>query len=324
MVGTVSAASRLMTRRRTLALAAGTAAAATGQRALSQSLTALRLASPPDDNTRAALYAIHAGIFKKYGLDVALQRMNSGAATAAAVASGAVDIGKTSLVALLQAHERGIPFLMIAGSGLFETAKPTSGFIVAKSGPIGTIAELAGKTISVPSLGSIDQVAIAAWVQHAGGDPSTLKFVELPTAAALAAIENGRIDGANVQTPVLGDAEQSGKVRVLGYPFSVIADRFLLSAWFASAAYAAHNGPTIHRFIGALREATAYVTANPAATGPLLAAYSGIPEAVIDRMQRQPLTVQLDPQEIEPVLDIAVKYKLLKQRFPVASLLLPS
>lgn len=315
----VSAFRRRFTRSRAIELCAGAIALSSAPSvAFSQQLTPLRLGSPPDDNTGAALYGIQAGIFKKYGLDVSIQKMNSGAATAAAVVGGAIDIGKTSLVALLQAHQRGIPLLMVAGSGLFETSHPTSGFVVVKDGPIGSIPDLNGQTISCPSLGSIDQVAIEAWVAKAGGDSASLRFIELPTSAALAAVENNRVAGANVQNPVFADAQRNPKLRVLGYPFGVIANRFLLSAWFASQSYVSGNKETIRRFVRALTEATEYASAHPDATAPLLADYSGIKASVIEGMQRQPLTVALAPKEIEPVIDISVKYNLLKSTFPVA------
>lgn len=315
----MSVRDRTLTRRAATAIL--TSAALLAQRpAASQPLRTLRLASPPDDNTSAALYGIHAGVFTKHGLDVQLQKLNNGAATAAAVAGGSVDLGKTSLIALLQAHERGLPFVMVAGSGLFDIDKPTAGFVVAADGPIRKIADLDQQTVSTPSIGDIDQVAMSAWIDRGGGDASTVHFIELPTAAALAAIEAGRTAGANVQNPVFAQARQNPKLRVLGYPFGAIAPRFLLSAWFGTASFATANAETLRTFVAALREATAYASAHSEATAPLLSAYSGIPTATIDAMQRQPLTADLDPKEIQPVLDICLKGKLLKKSFPVADL----
>lgn len=288
-----------------------------------QQLATLRLASPADDNTSAALYAIQAGVFAKYGLDVSIQRMNNGAATAAAVVGGAIDLAKTSLIALFQAHERGIPFVMVAGGGLFEVDKPTAGFIVAVDSPIVTIPDLNGRTISTPSLGDIDQISMTTWIDRDGGDASTVHFIELPLTAALPAIETGRIAGSNVQNPAFAEAQLSHKFRVLGIPFSVIANRFLLSSWFGTTEFVAKNAATVRQFVSALREAVAYATAHPEATAPLLSAYSGIPASTIDAMQRQPMTAALDPRDVQPVLDIAVKGGLVKKSFPVAELFAP-
>jgi NitT/TauT family transport system substrate-binding protein len=295
-----------------------------GSAAAAQPLTPLRLASPPDDNTSSALYGISAGIFKNSGLDVTLQKMNSGAATAAAVAGGAVDLGKGSLIALLEAHARGVPFVMVAGSGLFLVEKPTAAFVVAKDGPIKKIADLNGTTVSAPSLGSIDQIAVQAWIARGGGDGSSVKFVELPSSAVLPAITAGRISGANVQNPIFAQAEAGGTMRVLGYPFEVIAKRWLVAAWFGLRDYVARNAVTVQHFVQGLRAATLYASAHPSATAPLLAAYSGISQQTILSMQRQPLTAALVPAEIAPVLDIAVKYKLIPSAFPVTDLFAPT
>ena len=50
---------------------------------------------------------------------------------------------------LAAAVERGLPFALIAGAGLYSTAKPTSMMIVAKNSPLKTAKDLSGKTVAV-------------------------------------------------------------------------------------------------------------------------------------------------------------------------------
>ena len=63
-------------------------------------------------------YAMRAGLFERAGIKVEYSRMTSGAHAAAAVAGGGLDIGSTSLLALILGHARGLPFTIIAPSGL--------------------------------------------------------------------------------------------------------------------------------------------------------------------------------------------------------------
>src|ERR1039458_1383567 len=57
-----------------------------------------------DDLARPLLYAVDAGLFKKVGLDVEIVKLANGAAVAAAVAGGALDLGKGSALTPVQAY----------------------------------------------------------------------------------------------------------------------------------------------------------------------------------------------------------------------------
>src|SRR6202034_2724162 len=56
-----------------------------------------------DDLVRPLLYAVDAGLFKKAGLDVEIVKLANGAAVAAAVAGGSLDLGKGSALTPVQA-----------------------------------------------------------------------------------------------------------------------------------------------------------------------------------------------------------------------------
>ena len=70
----------------------------------------------------------------------------------------------------------------------------------AKSG-ITRPAELAGRRVAVNSLGAAGDVTIMAAVEKDGGDPSTIKFVEVAFPDAPAQLEAGNIDAAWVPEP---------------------------------------------------------------------------------------------------------------------------
>src|SRR5271155_5503136 len=106
-----------MSRASSLAVIGSTALA--GQTA---ALTTLRAGAVPADSLSPILYAIRTGMFEKAGLQVELQTLGGGDAVAQAVVGGALDIGLTSLVAVMQAHVRGIPVGIIAPGGLWVDA----------------------------------------------------------------------------------------------------------------------------------------------------------------------------------------------------------
>ncbi len=66
----------------------------------SQSMQALHLQTIPFDAGSQVFYAKDMGFFAKQGLDVTIDPVNNGPAIAAAVASGAVDIGFSNAVSI--------------------------------------------------------------------------------------------------------------------------------------------------------------------------------------------------------------------------------
>ena len=65
--------------------------AAVAAPALAADLTTVRIAGTPDADLVGALWGAHSGLFARAGLDVQVQRLNSGAAVSAGVIGGSVD-----------------------------------------------------------------------------------------------------------------------------------------------------------------------------------------------------------------------------------------
>jgi len=267
------------------------------------------------------LYGVQAGLFKKAGLDVQVQSVSSGSAAAAAVAGGALDIGKSSLISLISAHVRSIPFSLVAPSGLYTSAAPVAALVVPKTSGIKNGADFAGKTISASSLQDLMAVATQAWIDGHGGSATAVRILELPSSAVPAALDEGRIDGATVVYPALAEALDGGKVKVLGYSFSAIAERFLIAAFFCTNDYIAKNADVIRRYNAALHEAIVYTNAHHAETLPMIANFSKIPEATLAKMTRSTSATGLVPAEIQPLIDAAAKYKVIAQGFPAQELI---
>src|ERR1700722_11819582 len=116
---------------RSMFLALGSAAIATRPAAAqAPALRHLTVASAQDADAVACLYAQEAGLFRKAGLDVTLTPNASGSAIASAVIGGAVDIGKSSLTALITAYSKGIAIVLVAPSALYNVDSPVTGTIV--------------------------------------------------------------------------------------------------------------------------------------------------------------------------------------------------
>jgi NitT/TauT family transport system substrate-binding protein len=300
-----------------LAVAAGTRAAR------AQARVAIRCSSAPDDDVSSVLYAIDTGMFRKAGLDVTIERGNSGAAIAAAVAGGAIDLGKSSVVSLISAHVRGLPFVLVAGAALYRAEHPIVAMLAAKDGSVVGPKDVPGKTIAVPALNDLYAIANAAFVDAVGGAWHDIKYVELPSAASPAAVLAHRIDAVTVTTPVLVSAMETGKFRIVGYPFSSIAKRFVQAAWFSTRDFANRNFDAVATFRHVVAESAAIINAKPSESTNVLAAFSHEDVEMIARMPRATAIGPIDHRLLQPPIDAAAKYGGIPAPFDARDMLAP-
>jgi NitT/TauT family transport system substrate-binding protein len=309
--------------RRSQVLAGATLAALGAALPARAANTSLTVGATLDDDIAATLYGIAAGTFARAGIDLHVNPVLSGAVGASAVASGALQIAKSSTIAIVAAHARGLPFVIIAPSVVFTADRPTSGLIVKKDSPLTPGKDFNGKTIGVSSLVDARVIAIKAWIDQNGGDARTLKFIEVPASAVNAAVDAGRIDATVVSLTQLGEAMSSGLFKNLGEPNAAIGKRYIVNTWYTTRDFLAQNGDIVRRFLAGLLPAVTYANAHPAEMTPYLAAFAKLDESVLHNMTHSVIATKLVPGEYQPVIDAAAKYGFIDKAFPARDLLLP-
>lgn len=308
-----------MTRRRALAAAAFTLDAA---RAAAQGpgTTTIRVASTPNDDATSLVYGIQAGLFRDAGLEVVFQKANSGAAVAAAVAAGALDIGKSSTIPIVSAHARAIPFAAIAPCSLHHDHSLDSALVVANDGPR-SARELNGKIVSVAALQDTTWLAARAWMDANGGDSSTVRFVEVPGSSVLSALEQRRIDAGTMSEPYITENVKSGKARLLGPYLDAVSPRWLLAVYFSTTDYVTRNRATVERFRRALARAAAYCNTHQSETVPMMAAVTGLDPSILAQVTRSYFPPTLEARDLQPAVDAAAKYKMIEKPFDARELI---
>jgi NitT/TauT family transport system substrate-binding protein len=296
-------------------LAAAAALEATSSLAAAQTPIHIRAGAVTNDFATPLLYALDSGMFRDAGLDVELQVINNGTAVAAALAGNSIDLGIVSLFAVVNAHARGVPLTLIAGSTLYLTTAPAIGVLVLADGPLHSMSDLSGKTVSSSALNDILAVSMKGSVDRSGGHSDTLQFVELTGTQVGSALDTGRIAAAGVANPTLAGLVATGKYRNLGDPSIGIAPRFLATAWISSTDYVQKNPSAVRAFTAVLEKAAAYANTHQPQTAPILAKYSGIELATVTHMTRARFETPLEPRDIQPVIDAAAKYKVIPKGF---------
>lgn len=279
--------------------------------------TTLHVATTPIELGAQVLYAKDQGFFKKAGLDVEVQLISSGGAIAPAVASGSLDIAQSNLVSLATAHEKGLPFVVLAAAGLYDADASTTSLVVAKSSTIKTGKDLVGKTIAVNGLRNITEVGASAWVDREGGDASKVRFIEMPFPQMAAALESGRVDAAVIAEPELSVAIAGG-ARIIAQPFTAIAKQFLIGAWFSTTTWAKDHPDLVKRFVAATIEGGVWANGHRAESAKILEKYTKI--HVSAEMKRTVYATRLEASDVQPLIEAAARYHAIKASFPAADL----
>lgn len=303
------------------AFMAGALAAAAAP-ALAADLTTVRVAGTPDTDITGCLWGVRSGIFQRAGLNVQVERLNSGSATVSGVIGGSIDIGKSSVFGLISAFNKGVPLVLEAVADIYDANAPNTAFVVAKNSPIAGPRDLAGKTIASPSLGDLFSTVSAAWIDANGGNAKASNFIELPIPLIANAITAGRVDGAMLVDPYYQEATDAG-CRTLGYAFNVIAKRFGVTYYFCSKSYAQANADTLARFRRGLAEATTYALAHMSDVVPVIADYTKLDRSLIEKMPLD-IGVGIDPAPLQAVIDFAARIKSIPAPFPAAQIIDPA
>jgi NitT/TauT family transport system substrate-binding protein len=290
-------------------------------RAVAQDKTRIVLVGTANDSGGEMFYAEDRGLYKKAGLDVKVQVLNNPGASVAAVIGGTAQVSTLTIPGIALARQRGIPIVIIAPASLYSSKLPTSGIFVLKDSPIATAADLNGKTVAIRDIGNMSYYGAAAWIDKNGGDSKTIKWVEIPDPAALAAMQSGRIDAASVSEPALDDAIHGPNARLLAACYDAIAPSFMIAAYFSTAAFAQAHPRAVRAFSQAIIEAGIWANHDRAASAKILAKYSGVP--VPPTNTRVTYAEQMRPADAQPVLDLLERYGVLKKKMAASELFAP-
>jgi NitT/TauT family transport system substrate-binding protein len=313
---------RAFVRRSTAAIAAAAWSAPFARAAWAQGLAPLNVAAIPSDISGSAYDAADGGFFKKAGLDATFLGLANGPAITSAVVGGSADVGYSNVVSLAIAHTRGLPVTILFPANLHVHDAPTAGLLAVKrTSPIHSAKDINGKVMAVIGLNNIADIAARDWIDKNGGDSKTVKSVELPFSEMKAALETERLDAAvmDASDPLLG--KPSDTLRLIASTFDAVAPRFAPSVWFSSTTWVAAHPAQARAFVAAMRDAAVWANAHHPESAAILAKYTLVPAADIQAVRRATYGERLTPELIQPNIDVAAAYGVIKAAFPAADLI---
>jgi NitT/TauT family transport system substrate-binding protein len=201
---------------------------------------------------------IQEDIFKKHGIEVQEFDLGGAAKLQQALAAKAIDIGLGSGPAL-SFIAKGAPQLGIAamaGPPLVMT------LIVAKDGPIKTVADLKGKTVSISSPGGVPEWMVRQLSQHEGWGPDGINMIGLGAdSAQIAALRTGQVVGLPNDIGVASKLEDQGVARILVH-FGDIVPVFIMHVIFASDDAIANRPDDLKKFLASWFETIRFMRQN--------------------------------------------------------------
>ena len=293
--------------------------------ASAQALTTLNVAAIPSDISGSAYYAQDMGFFKKNGIDAQFSPFTSGATITAAVVSGSADVGYSNVISLATAHMRGLPVTILVPANLHTHAAPTAGLLAVKAGsPIASAKDLNGKVMAVIGINNIADIAARYWIDKNGGDSKTVKSVELPFSEMKAALEANRVDAAVLDLtgdPNLG--KPGDTLKLIASTFDAVSTRFAPSVWFTTTDWVAKHPALAKSFAAAMRESAIWANVHHKESAEILSKYAHATTAQIEGVTRAVYGDKLTVDLIQPSIDAAAKYGVIKAAFPATDIIAP-
>lgn len=264
------------------------------------------------DQFQQPFFGRDSGIFAKAGIDVEVQSIPTSAAINAALAGGALDAGVGDLVSAVLAMNAGVPITLFAGSSLFRASDPAlSALIVATGSPIRQPRDLIGKTLGLPGLVGLSSVAMQSWLLQNGVPVQSVRLFEIPSAAMPAALASGKLDAALLGEPNLTLVRND--VRIIGNPFGSVAKEYLFGGWFATKSWLNADKDRARRLVAAIYDTAHWANGHHDESFVILARNAKLEAEKLKGMARVTYATSLTPALVQPSLDAALQFKIIKE-----------
>lgn len=277
-------------------------------------LRPVRVAALPIAETAALWAGIAQGIFTRHGLDVQVLPAQGGALAIPALIKGDLDVAIGQPFGPFRADLQDLGVVIIGNyASSYATGADINAVVASKKSGITRPKDLAGHKVSVNSLGAAGDVTIMESVAKDGGDPTTIKFVEVAFPDVPAQLQAGNIDAGWVPEPFVSQLKARGDTVVVA-PYQNTIPGLTTLTTFTTAKLSSAQPELVNDFAAAMKEALAWAKdpANDAAVRQALKNnMPQLPAAVADSLRLPDYGWTIDKASLQQLIDLAVTYKVL-------------
>jgi len=285
--------------------------------------SALKVSYVPYVGAAPFILGIEQGFFEERGLQIEDSQGAAPAPIMAQVVSGQLDIGFTTIPALISAVSGGAPLKAISPfDGIIDPENPQGAILVKQDSGITGPKDLEGKQVGVVALQSELDVLLQEVVERDGGDPSQVESVQIPFPEMNAALDAGRVDAVVNVEPFLTQAKDQGGFEEISYPEVEVVPEQAVTAFVASDQFIEENPDTVEQFRAAMEESLQYAADNPEEAQDTM---TEVGEIEPDLLRRINLGLIFDPvldeESIESFTTLMEKHEFVEDAPPASELL---
>jgi NitT/TauT family transport system substrate-binding protein len=245
------------------------------------------------------------GFFSSRGIDLRMETAQGGAAIIPGVLSGQFTFGFSNVTSLMIAQTKGVPIKSVVNGDATtgDTQADVTGVAVKKSSAIKSAKDLGGRTVAVNTLQNIGDTTVREAVREDGGDPSKIKFVEMPFDQMPAALTSGQVDAAWMAEPALTIAKGQG-ARLVASPFAETDPKLTVATYFTSTKLLKENPGLVKKFTDAMTESLTYATEHPDEARQILTTYTKLSGAVLKNLTLPAWPTQVNMASLEKLASL--------------------
>jgi NitT/TauT family transport system substrate-binding protein len=219
---------------------------------------------------------VDTGIFKKHGIDAEISSFAGDAKEMQALAAGSLDIalgGGPAIATIV----KGVPMKAVAAEA---NAPNTILLVVLKDGPIQSVDDLKGRTVSVSTAGSLTYWLTQQLSRAQGWGDNGIKIAPLGSAETqIAALKTHQIDGVTTDSVTVYKFAETGAGRIL-VKFGDRVKDFHVHVIYASNSLISSNPGALKAFLAAWFETIAYMRDHRQETIDIAVKHTGVSAAV--------------------------------------------
>jgi NitT/TauT family transport system substrate-binding protein len=267
----------------------------------------IKLAVYPSLDYAPMFLGLKLGIFKKFGLNLDITYVYTGAGLFAAITSGQTDLATNSPATGANAISQGLPIQMLTAAD-YQPTKGNTETLVKKDSSIQSYSDLAGKTIATSSLHGLFQLGLNYAVQKSGKDPNSMHVLTVAPQDEGNALLSGQLDAIVIQDPWLTQYLATGSYRSIGNPFSVFNYKLPIGAFWTTKSTIASKGNLLLTFKKAWQACVAAAAKHPATLLTVIPKYTGLDKSLVGKITIPAYTSGLNAGSLGPMLKLMQSY----------------
>jgi NitT/TauT family transport system substrate-binding protein len=223
---------------------------------------------------------IETGIFKKHGIEIEKYDFGGSAKLQQALAADSIDMGLGSGPELAFIV-KGSPVLGVAA---MADAPWLLTLVVDKNGPIHSVSDLKGKTISVSTRGSLTDWLVHDLARQQGWGPDGIKTLPVGTdVSQISALKTHQIDGCVIDLAAAYRLEEEGSTRIVVRFGSLFKD-FHIHIIYARRSFIDKNPDAVRAFLAGWFETIAFMRQDKNKTVEISSRVMGVSPAIAGRV----------------------------------------